>query len=24
MHFAHYEKVPLNIAEEVLAHSGVA
>jgi len=24
MHFAHYEKVPVNIAEEVLAHSGVA
>jgi len=24
MHFAHYEKVPQNIAEEVLAHSGVA
>ncbi len=24
MHFAHYEKVPLNIAEDVLAHSGVA
>jgi elongation factor G len=24
MHFAHYEKVPQNISEEVLAHSGVA
>jgi elongation factor G len=24
MHFAHYEKVPVNISEEVLAHSGVA
>jgi len=24
MHFSHYEKVPLNIAEEILAHSGVA
>jgi elongation factor G len=24
MHFEHYEKVPVNIAEEVLAHSGVA
>jgi elongation factor G len=24
MHFSRYEKVPLNIAEEVLAHSGVA
>ena len=24
MHFAHYERVPNNIAEEVLAHSGVA
>jgi len=24
MHFSRYEKIPLNIAEEVLAHSGVA
>ena len=24
MHFAHYDRVPQNIAEEVLAHSGVA
>jgi elongation factor G len=24
MHFAHYEKVPVSIADEVLAHSGVA